>query len=94
MVGRATNTWGPLSHQHITTKKRGQPTRFTEEYAADIAETMLDDIPDDELSAALVDENDSLVNTDGTMKKKVWVSFKEPLAHLKTRRCEYHERRF
>mgnify|MGYP001250682111 CR=1 FL=1 len=41
-----------------------QPTRFTEEYAADIAKTMLDDIPDDELSAALMDENDSLVNTD------------------------------
>lgn len=41
-----------------------QPTRFTEEYAADIAKTMLDDIPDDELSAALMDENDSLVDID------------------------------
>tara|TARA_B100000475_G_scaffold88931_1_gene64185 strand:+ start:174 stop:872 length:699 start_codon:yes stop_codon:yes gene_type:complete len=40
-----------------------QPVRFTEQYAADIAKTMLDDIPDDELSAALMDENDSLVDT-------------------------------
>lgn len=55
-----------------SSRRRTQPMRFTEQYAADIAKTMLDDIPDDEIEAALMDDDsladESLDSEDGDFK--------------------------